>query len=67
MAEAQPAEEYVMPTAGPQAEDAKAAWGKEGVQMMDTGLETTFVPMLSLGYCIFPRSQTPQSDVYPVS
>lgn len=59
MAEPQPAEEYVVPTAGPQAEDAKAAWGKEGVKMTDTGLEAFFVPMLSLGYCIFPSFPNP--------
>lgn len=68
MAEPQPAEEYVVPSAGPQTEGAKtAAWGKEGVQMTETCLEAFFVLMLSLGYRIFPRSQTPQSDVYPVS
>ena len=58
----------MVPTAGAQRGDAKtAAWRKEGVQMMQTCLEAFFVPGLSLGYRIFPRSQTPQSDVYPVS
>lgn len=49
MAEPQPAEEYVVPSAGPQTEGAKtAAWGKEGVQMTETCLEAFFVLMLSL-------------------